>query len=155
MTEESPLIARRGGGFLQTKSVTALVRGAIRRAGFNFRPYLLRHYFDTYLLLAEANDYIPRDYRVFWMGHKGDIEHEYTVNKERLPSTLVESMRSKYDIAARTFLETGFLSAILDEEDRRPRQKVVRVEEIDSWLEAGYEYVTTLPDGRIIVKKGD
>ncbi len=156
LSEDSPLIARKGRGFLQTSSITTLVRSAIRRAGFDFRPYLLRHYFDTCLLLAEANGYIPRDYRVFWMGHKGDIEHEYTVNREHLPPTLIESMRVKYDIAARTFLETGLLRAVeRGEEDYRPKQKVVKVEEIDSWLEAGYEYVTTLPDGRIIVRRAD
>ncbi|WP_456327130.1 tyrosine-type recombinase/integrase [Archaeoglobus sp.] len=150
---DSPLIARKGGGFLRTKSVSALVRGAMRRAGFDYRPYVLRHYFDTYMLLAEAHGLIPRDYRVFWMGHKGDIEHEYTTNKENLPPSLIENMRVKYDIAARTFLETGFFDT--REEDNRPKQKVVKPEEIDSWLEAGYEYVTILPDGRIIVKRGD
>lgn len=155
LSEDSPLISRRGGGFLQTTSVTTLVRGAIRRAGFNFRPYLLRHYFDTQLLLAEANGYLPRDYRVFWMGHKGDIEHEYTTNKEHLPPTLIEDMRMKYDTAGRSFLETGFFRAFEEKESRKPKQKVVKPEEIDYWLEAGYEYVTTLPDGRIIVKRGD
>jgi hypothetical protein len=32
------------------------------------------------------------------------------------------------------------------------RQKIIKVEEIDSVLEEGYEYVDKLPDGRIVVR---
>ena len=69
------------------------------------------------------------------MGHKGDIEHEYTTNKENLPYNLIKNMRVKYDIAARTFLETGFLG---DEENKskrkEPKQKVVKPEEASNVL---------------------
>jgi hypothetical protein len=37
-----------------------------------------------------------RDFRVFHMDHKGDIEHRYTVNKQMLPPDLVEKMRESY-----------------------------------------------------------
>jgi hypothetical protein len=36
---------------------------------------------------------IIRDWRVFRMGHKGDMEHKYTLNKGRLPEDLIEKMR--------------------------------------------------------------
>jgi hypothetical protein len=32
-------------------------------------------------MIAESDGLILRDYRSFWMGHKVDIEHTYTVNK--------------------------------------------------------------------------
>jgi hypothetical protein len=81
------------------------IRNAIRNAGFNWRPYVLRAYFDSRLLLAQDERLIPRDYRSFFMGHVGDIEHRYTLNKGRLPDDMIESMRNAYEKSAK-FLET-------------------------------------------------
>ncbi|ADC64641.1 conserved hypothetical protein [Ferroglobus placidus DSM 10642] len=154
LTPSSPLISGRAGtSFLRTASISNAVRKAIRIAGFDWRPYVLRHYFDTYMLMAEAAGIIPEDYRVFWMGHKGDIEHQYTTNKNRLPESLVEDMRLKYERAAMFFLQTR--TAEGGDEGVEPKQKAVRPEEIDSYLEAGWVYVATLPDGRVIVGKGN
>ena len=66
------------------------------RPRFQWRPYVLRGYFDTSLLIAESNGKIPHAYRQFFMGHRGDIEARYTTNKGRLPPNLVESMRMAY-----------------------------------------------------------
>ena len=82
--------------FIRSSNVSDKVRGAIRAAGFQWRPYVLRCFFDTRLLLAESNRLIIRDYRVFWMGHKGDIEQLYTLNKHVLPADLIEEMRETY-----------------------------------------------------------
>ncbi len=97
------------GAPISTKNVTGDVRDAIRKAGFAWRPYVLRAYFDTRLLLAESGangngggnggPRLTRDYRSFFMGHKGDIEHRYTLNKGRLPEELVEDMRRAYQAA--------------------------------------------------------
>jgi hypothetical protein len=69
------------------------IRRPIRRAGFEWRPYILRRYFDTRLMIIEMDGVIIRDFRVFWMGHRGDIEHTYTLNKQ-LPKDVREKMRS-------------------------------------------------------------
>ena len=82
--------------FVRTTNIGDKIRGAIRAAGFSWRPYVLRCYFDSQMLLAESKRLIIRDYRVFWMGHKGDIEHEYTLNKGVLPPDLLEDMREAY-----------------------------------------------------------
>jgi hypothetical protein len=58
------------------------------------------------MLLAESDGLIIRDYRVFWMGHKGDIEHTYTVNKG-LSQDVVEKMREAYGKATEKYLETS------------------------------------------------
>jgi len=73
-----------------------MIRKAIRLAGYGWRPYVLRHYFDTYMLMAEADGIVIEDYRTFWMDHKGNVEHQYTTNKHRPPENLVEDMRIKY-----------------------------------------------------------
>ena len=149
LTPASPIIPRRGKGFLTTKSVGSIIKNAIEIAGFSWRPYVFRHYFDTYMLMAEAAGVIPEDYRVFWMGHKGDIEHQYTTNKNRLPETLVEDMRIKYEQAAEMFLETE----VRAKEVVEPKQKVVTPDEVEQWIELGWEYVATLPNGKVVLKK--
>ncbi len=147
ITLSSPVISKRNGiGFLKTKNIYRIIKDAIIDAGFSWRPYVLRHYFDTYLLMAEAARIIPEDYRVFWMGHKGDIEHQYTTNKWNLPHSLVNDMKLKYQQAAEMFLETKS-----EEKKTKVKQKVIKLEELDFYLESGWEYVTTLPDGRVIV----
>jgi hypothetical protein len=82
--------------FIRSTNISDMIRSAIRRAGFKWRPYVLRSYFDTQLMLAESRGLVLRDYRQFWMGHKGDIENRYTTNKCRLPDTVIEDMREAY-----------------------------------------------------------
>jgi integrase len=108
LKESDPLIASRSGGFLKTESISAAIRKAMRRAELRgFRPYDLRHFFATRMLLAEAGGVIPRDYRVFWMGHRGDIEARYTLNKHILPAELVRDMRIKFELAHEMFFREG------------------------------------------------
>ena len=90
--------------FIVTKNVTADVRRAMRPR-YKWRPYVLRAYFDTQMLLAESNGKVTAAYRAHWMGHKGDIDARYTTNKARLPETVVEDMRTSFQ-AAETFLTT-------------------------------------------------
>jgi len=82
-------------GFITTKNVTREIRETMRPR-FKWRPYVLRAYFDTQLLLAENHGKISHAYRQFFMGHKGDIEARYTTNKGRLPPSLIEDMRRSF-----------------------------------------------------------
>ena len=91
--------------FIRTVNIGDLIRLGIRSAGFPWRPYVLRCYFDTMLMLAESKGLVLRDYRQFWMGHKGDIENRYTTNKQRLPDSVVEDMRAAYE-RSEEFLQT-------------------------------------------------
>jgi len=56
-------------------------------------------------MLAESKGLVLRDYRQFWMGHKGDIENRYTTNKCRLPENVIEDMREAYR-RSQEFLQT-------------------------------------------------
>jgi len=91
--------------FIRTVNIGDMMRLAIRSAGLPWRPYVLRCYFDTMLLLAESKGLVLRDYWQFWMGHKGDIENRYTTNKQRLPESVVEDMRAAY-ARSEEFLQT-------------------------------------------------
>ena len=119
LTPDSDIIAPRwdiGKAFVQTINVGDSVRTAIRAAGFRWRPYVLRAYFDTQLLLAESKGKVAHDYRVFWMGHKGSMEARYTVNKGRLPPDLVSDMREAY---ARS---SSFLSTVPSSREEVPKE---------------------------------
>jgi hypothetical protein len=99
-----------GSMFIETQNITREIRQAMRPR-FNWRPYVLRAYFDTQLLLAESQGKISHAYRQFFMGHKGDIEARYTTNKGRLPPDLVEDMRRAYQ-NSQIFLSTMEQSTI-------------------------------------------
>ena len=148
-------------------------------------------------MLAESKGLVLRDYRQFWMGHKGDIENRYTTNKYKLPESVIEDMREAYR-RSQEYLQTmkleetseeklrlafrkqllsvaGFskdeldkmdISSMSDEELQaiiRKRllggktsnciaQKVVPIEDVESYLEKGWEFVATLPNGKVIIK---
>jgi len=100
--------------FIRANNIGDVIRESIRRAGFGWRPYVLRSYFDTQLMLAESKGLVLRDYRQFWMGHKGDIENRYTTNKQRLPESVIEDMREAYK-RSQDFLQTTEREEIREE----------------------------------------
>lgn len=81
------------------------IRKAIMRAGFGWRPYVLRRYFDVRMMEAEADGIIIPDWRAFWMGHAGSMEATYTVNKA-LPEATIEKMRDAFAKANEKHLAT-------------------------------------------------
>jgi len=198
ITSNSPTITPklRMKPFIRDVNIGDMIRAALRKAGFPWRPYVLRSYFDTQLMLAESKGLVLRDYRQFWMGHKGDIENRYTTNKQRLPESVVEDMRESYR-RSQEYLQTtkpeaseerlreafrkqlllvaGFsqdevekmdLSSMSDGElqtiirgrllgekaDDCITQKVVSVDDVESYLEQGWEFIATLPNGKVIIK---
>ncbi len=110
LTAKSPLITPNHplhiGEFIRTTNVGDLIRRPIRMAGFDWRPYVLRRYFDTRLMMAESDGLIIRDYRTYWMGRKGDIEFVYTVGKA-VSTDVLEKMRDSYAKASAKYLETA------------------------------------------------
>jgi len=117
---DSPIITPKQGmkPFIRTVNIGDTIRKAIRKTGFPWRPYVLRSYFDTQLMLAESKGRVLRDYRKFWMGHKGDIENRYTTNKCRLPETVIEDMRQAYK-RSQEYLQTIMLEETDSEERLR------------------------------------
>ncbi|MGH9909960.1 MAG: hypothetical protein ACRD32_04910 [Nitrososphaerales archaeon] len=81
--------------FLTTHAITKTIRESFGPR-FQWRPYLLRSFFDTQLLTAEARGLIAHDFRIFFMGHKGNIEARYTTNKSKLPESLLKEMRESF-----------------------------------------------------------
>jgi len=186
------------GRYVRTTNISDSVRFAIRAAGFTWRPYVLRRYFDTRMMGAEQDGKVIKDYRVFWMGHIGDIEHVYTLNKGQLPEDLLEGMRQAYARAAESHLTTvvqpsisrdevvstarvealkmfGYtdeelkalgdvngvtmerLQELIQEKSKQMlglnggTQKVVPAEELEKWIEQGWDYKRDLPTGKAVI----
>jgi len=98
---ESPLIAheRREAAtkpFMMTRKITHFIRQCMRKAGVYKRPYVLRAYAETQLIIAESKGKISHPYLQFIAGHKGDIEARYSTNKGVLPPDMIEGMRTCY-----------------------------------------------------------
>ncbi len=97
----------RGTRFLTTKAIVSEVREALKFAapeGTKFRPYSLRGYASTRLLLAEGSGLISRDLRESILGHDTGVSGRYHVGKKWGPE-LVEEARRQYRNASQ-FLET-------------------------------------------------
>ena len=90
--------------FLVTNALGAAIRPVIRSV-MKARPYALRAYFDTRLLIAESHGCMTHAYRQFFMGQKGDMEARYTTNKGKLTNQMTEDMRRAYE-QSQPFLST-------------------------------------------------
>jgi hypothetical protein len=106
ITPDSPVIApfaryvrnrgeNEGRRFVETITIRHDIQKAMRPR-FSWRPYVLRAFFDTQLLIAESRAKIAHDFRVFFMGHKGSMEAKYTTNKGILPEILIDEMREAF-----------------------------------------------------------
>jgi integrase len=131
LTRSSPLVAvnpalrrkgwrTRNGSSESMHIVTAVVSRDIRNAMrpvYSYRPYVLRSYFATRLLMAVSDKALDNNYRVYWLGHTGEISARYSSNKAMLPDDLVENMREAYNRSLR-YLVGGTMS----EEETRKKQ---------------------------------
>jgi len=92
--------------FATTRKISHFIRKYMRSAGIFKRPYVLRAYAETQLIIAESKGKISHPYLQFIAGHKGDIESRYSTNKGRLPPDMIEDMREQYR-ACESFLSTA------------------------------------------------
>ncbi|WP_101476849.1 site-specific integrase [Candidatus Nitrosotalea bavarica] len=158
LNSESPVIApssklvtyrgkHQGKKFMTTSVICQQVRRTMRPR-FPWRPYVLRAFFDTQLLIAESRGKIAHDFRVFFMGHTGSIEAKYTTNKSILPKLLTDEMRESFR-KSQEFLD---LEVNAKKEENISPEKIVTVEEFEKLISEGWQYVATLPNDKILVK---
>jgi site-specific recombinase XerC len=193
--------------FLRTTLVTRDIKEAILKAGFNWRPYVLRAYFDTNMIIAESKGKISHPYLQFLMGHKGDIEARYSTNKGVLPPDMIEDMRNAYKACepflttlikpleesnivkeakiealksmAKSLLGIDLLEVKIAKEKELRReltkdeelelyenelkklregkhnpQRIIYENELEKYLNEGWQFIATLPSQRILIRKG-
>ncbi len=139
ITEQSPIITvacghntRRNGSkkkFLVTSSISKCIREAFGCV-IKDRPYVLRAYFDTNLLIAENRGKIAHAIRQFLMGHKGDMEAKYTTNKQTLPDALLKE------------IDMAYLQSLpyLLQEEQQPNEKSKKEMFLEMWRDQAKLY---------------
>ena len=114
---------------LKTRKITGLIRKAMRKAGVYKRPYVLRAYAETQLIIAESKGKISHPYLQFIAGHKGDIEARYSTNKGSLPPDMIEGMRNAYkdcEPFLSTLTDLGQQSTIVKEAKKEALKSVAK-----------------------------
>ncbi len=101
--------------YLTTTNISSSIRPIIWSV-MKIRPYALRAYFDTQMLMAESHGCMTHAYRQFFMGHKGDMEARYTTNKGMLTEQMMEDMRRAYT-QSQMFLATDSSGAGMDKKE--------------------------------------
>ena len=146
-----------GKKFLPTKRIANEIRSALRPR-FLWRPYVLRAYFDTQLLMAEARGKIAHDFRVFFIGHKGSMEAKYTTNKGMLPVALIEEMKQAFlrsqeflDLEIRTEEKQNQKSEVENLQKGTPDQIVASIDQVEELIGKGWRLVTILPQEKAVL----
>ena len=129
---ETPLIGhdrsrRINKPFIETKNITRFIRKCMRKAGVYKRPYVLRAYAETQLIIAESRGKISHPYLQFVAGHVGDIEARYSTNKGFLPPVMIEDMRKCYR-ECEPFLSTTYTD--VEESDVVKKAKIEALKSI-------------------------
>jgi hypothetical protein len=113
LTPNSPIIpTEKGtgqksiGSHITTEHASDMLKAVVIKAGFTHRPYSLRRFFASQMQDAEADQLSIKDYRIFWMGHTGTVEEEYTQNKGRLSPQKIEKQREAYKRSSERYLTT-------------------------------------------------
>jgi hypothetical protein len=107
LTPDSPIITPKQlnvGSHIRTTNIGDSIKKPIQKAGFKWRPYILRRYGSMKLLHAEE-DGLPHSYALFWTGHHGDILMTYTLQKG-LDDVTLEKLRAAYKKADEKHLTT-------------------------------------------------
>jgi hypothetical protein len=111
--------ARYSKGFLSTKVVVEEIRSALHASvpkGVRWRPYVLRAYCSTRLLMAESAGKVTRDLRESILGHDGGVAARYNVGK-RWSEELLDEARAAYK-RCEPFLSTETVARPGEDADR-------------------------------------
>lgn len=106
-------VAPDGAAFISEKGLADEIRRAFAKVvppGVRWRPYVLRSFASSQLMLAENAGLITRDAREFLLGHSADIGRRYNLAKGRVRTDLREEVREMYSRAAGRFLRVLTLS---------------------------------------------
>ncbi len=124
LTHERPTTTSKH--FMITRKITHYIRESVRKTGKFNRPYVLRAYAETQLIIAKSKGKISHPYLQFIAGHKGDIESRYSTNKGILPPNMIEDMRKSYEQCE------SFLGAVAQPTDQMNVIKEAKIEALKS-----------------------
>jgi hypothetical protein len=82
--------------FVRTTKVGNGIRRALRAAGLFDRPYVLRTTAASRFSQCENRGLVSHSFWQSWLGHAGDMSARYSVNRGKLPQSLLQEMRAAY-----------------------------------------------------------
>ncbi len=91
--ERTDLTDRR---FVRTSKIGEQIRRALRAADLPNRPYVLRTTAASRFSECENRGLVSHPFWQSWLGHAGDMSARYSVNRGKIPPSLLEEMRSAY-----------------------------------------------------------
>lgn len=106
-------VAGDGTAFISEKGLADEIRRAFAKvspAGVRWRPYVLRSFTSSQLMLAENAGLITRDAREFLLAHTADVGRRYNLSKGRVRSDLEQEVHEMYSRSAQRFLRILTLS---------------------------------------------
>ncbi len=134
LTSESPVIASIDGKALKPERISQILQEVVKPINPKRRAYDLRSYFDWCILSSK----VPHTWQQFWMGHIGDIEAVYTVNRQ-LPPEKKEEMRENFKTVEQTLSTRESQVSLAQVEDVQKLQE--RVEMLEKLLISSGQYV--------------
>lgn len=96
-----------GIAFLNEKGIADEVRRALRKTqplGVRWRPYVLRGFASTQMMLGENAQLMSRDSREFVLGHVANVGRRYNLGKGRIRTDIEEAVREQYARVADRYL---------------------------------------------------
>ena len=179
LTAESPIMTpsheHLAGAYIRTINISDFIRKVMRNAGFKWRPYVLRRYFDTRLMMAESDGLISETI----VPSGWDTTETKAASKclvtSRKDSTNQDTMIERFNRQFLTIVgysekeisQFGALSGPSDQNvqdfiQKKPmralglngngRQKIVPLADVRNWITDGWEYVSRLSTEETIIK---
>ena len=179
LTAESPIMTpsheHLAGAYIRTTNISDFIRKVMRNAGFKWRPYVLRRYFDTRLMMAESDGLISETI----VPSGWDTTETKAASKclvtSRKDSTNQDTMIERFNRQFLTIVgysekeisQFGALSGPSDQNvqdfiQKKPmralglngngRQKIVPLADVRNWITDGWEYVSRLSTEEAIIK---
>jgi integrase len=131
--------------FIHTGNIGDRIRHVVRKSGLKFRPYLLRHFFQQRLTLAESAKLLSAKYLSFWAGHKGDYDQYYALHHQHLSEEIIEDMRHSYELSEQyLFHSNPKLSSNID--------TIIPKNELSGYLDKGFIFVSKIDDNEFVVR---
>jgi len=96
-----------GTVFLGEKAISGQLKRMLRKVapkGVRWRPYVLRSFASSQMMMAENAQLMSRDTREFLLGHVADIGRRYNLGKGRIREDLEKQVREQYARASDKFL---------------------------------------------------
>jgi len=118
------------------------IKKAFLRAGYTWRPNVLRRWCQTQLSIAVNRRLTSQAFAEHWVGHTGDSSHRYVLHKGATDS-LIEEMRESYRKCEELLTTTNTQTIPSDTIRDEVRQELLRMMDVP---EVEIERYLALPD---------